>query len=84
MGRWSALRALRPALASFSALWAGSIEPFGVSPSEIRAEWTVTEGNPAHGCKSSAFAGMWTNHSIPETPSLSVTTSQPLTDNGFG
>ena len=62
---------------------ASLLKPFGITPGTIRVESSVTGRETAKGYKRSTFEKAWNNYGIGDTPSLSVTTSQPLSDNGY-
>ncbi len=59
------------------------LKPFGITPGTKRVGANVTGSETAKGYKRSDFEKAWKNYGIGETPSLSVTTSQPLSDNGY-
>ncbi len=61
---------------------ANLLKPFVIAPGTIRADGAATGSGTAKGYKRSAFVNVWRNYSIEETPSPSVTPSQPLPDNG--
>ena len=62
---------------------ASLLKPFGITPGTNRVKGNVTGSKTAKGYKRSGFEKVWKNYAVGETPSLSVTTSQPLSDNGY-
>ncbi len=57
------------------------LRSFGVVPGTIRADGIATGSKTAKGYKRSAFVKVWNDYSIEDTPSPSVTPSQPLHSN---
>ena len=62
---------------------ASLLKPFGITPGTKRVEGNVTGSETAKGYKRSDFEKVWKNYAVGETTSPSVTTSQPLSDNGY-
>ena len=62
---------------------ASLLKPFGILPGTIRTDGIASDGVTAKGYKRSAFEKAWKNYGIGDNPSPSVTTSQPLSDNGY-
>ena len=59
------------------------LKPFGITPGTIRVKGNVTGSKTAKGYKRSGFEKVWKNYAVGETTSPSVTTSQPLSGNGY-
>ena len=59
------------------------LKPLGITPGTIRVKGNVTGSETAKGYKRSDFENAWKNYAVGETTSPSVTTSQPLSDNGY-
>ncbi len=59
------------------------LKPFGITPGTKRVEGNVTGSETAKGYKRSDFEKVWKNYAVGETTSPSVTTSQPLSGNGY-
>ncbi len=57
------------------------LKPFGIEPWTIRTDGIATGSETAKGYKRSAFVKVWKGYSVEDTPSPSVTPSQPLPSN---